>query len=256
MVERLCERMPAHGELAASGISFLLRVLSASATQHGSALESALKHVGGMLDKWAGKKHSNMNPLFFSQLCERQPSIAWTLAPQVVKHAQTAPSDFHRTTCFEMLLTLARQTGVLKQHQNLEPYARTVLQEVPAALEAAAAQASGEDSSSKKVTKMLQAGLALALKCVELEDKFKMGVLDHGKLGAVAASVETSSTAQRAKSVQQAAMRLKQRAAGGKTASKPKANTPSNPKPTPKSASKAAPKSASKPPASSKKQKH
>lgn len=209
MVERLCERMVAHGELAASGITFLLRVLSASSQVHGSALESGLIHVGGMLDKWAAKKHTKLNPLFFSQLFERQATIAWALAPQVVKHAQAAPSDFQRTTCLEMLLTLARQTGVLKQHPHLLPHARTMLQEVPAALEAAAAQASEHDGSSKKVTKMVQAALAVGLKCVELEEQLKTGLFDHAKVASVAAQVETSETALRAKSVQHAAMRLK-----------------------------------------------
>ena len=54
---------------------------------------------------------------------ERQASVGWALAPQLVAHAKTAPTVFHKTCCFEMLLTLARQSGVLKQDPSLQPYA-------------------------------------------------------------------------------------------------------------------------------------
>jgi len=212
MVERLCERMAQHSELAGAGITFLLRVLAASSKQHPKALPSALLHVRAILQKWASKKHSNVNPLFFSQMCERQASVGWMLAADVVTHAQTAPSDFHRTTCFDMLLSLARQSAVLKQEGSLMEHAHRMLQELPPAVESALAEASGEESGSKKVTKMLQSALAVALKCVELEEQLKTGVLDLQRLGRFALAVASSSAAARAKSVAQAAVRLQQRA--------------------------------------------
>ena len=46
MVERLCQRMATHGEMAAAGLGFLLRVLTASAAQHPFALRS------GALSQW------------------------------------------------------------------------------------------------------------------------------------------------------------------------------------------------------------
>lgn len=213
MVERLCQRMVSHGELASAGLSFLLRVLAASASKHASALDSALAHVAALLERWASKKHSNIKPIFFTQLFERQPAVAWALAPKAVAHAQAGASDFHTTACFEMLLALVRQTGVLKGEAALAQvgHARKALQGVPAALEAAVTQAEA-DATSKKVTKMLQAGLALALKCLDLEQEYKLG-LDEAKLASVAAQIEASTTAARAKSVQQAAARLKQRTA-------------------------------------------
>ena len=215
MVERLCERMAQHSELAGAGITFLLRVLAASSKQHPKALSSALVHVRSILQKWASKKHSNVNPLFFSQMCERQASVGWMLAADIVVHAQSAPSDFHRTACFDMLLSLARQSAVLKQDGSLVEHAHRVLQELPPAAESALAQAqaSGEEGGSKKVTKMLQSALALTLKCAELEEQLKTGVLDLQRLARFASNVASTSTAARAKSVAQAALRLQQRTA-------------------------------------------
>ena len=165
-----------------------------------------------MLQRWAAKKHSNINPLFFTQLFERQPAVAWALAPAVAAHAQSAPTEFHRTTCFEMLLALARQSGLLKQDPCLLKHARRMVEALPAALQAAVELAESGDTS-KKTTKMLQGALALALKFVDLEQHYKLG-LDQGKLSVLAAQVEASATATRAKSVQQAALRLRQRAGG------------------------------------------
>jgi hypothetical protein len=87
-----------------------------------------------------------------------------------------------------------------------------MLQELPPAVESALAEASGKDSGSKKVTKMLQSALAVALKCIELEEQLKTGVLDLQRLGRFALAVASSSAAARAKSVAQAAVRLQQRA--------------------------------------------
>ena len=168
--------------------------------------------IGSMLQRWAAKKHSNINPLFFTQLFERQPAVAWALAPAVAAHAQSAPTEFHRTTCFEMLLALARQSGLLKQDPSLLKQARRVAEALPAALQAAVELAQAGDTS-KKTTKMLQGALAVALKFVDLEQQYKLG-LDQSKLRVLAAQVEASATATRAKSVQQAALRLRQRAGG------------------------------------------
>ena len=69
MLTRLCKRMPVHGELAGSGISFLLRVLAASGPSYAGTLDKAVAEVGTLLDTWASKRHSNINPLFFRSTC-------------------------------------------------------------------------------------------------------------------------------------------------------------------------------------------
>jgi len=70
------------------------------------------------------------------------------------------------------------------------------------------------ETPSNKVTKMLQAALGLTLKCVDMQDQFFIADLDLACVSKLAADVEASSTAARAKSVQQAAVRLKHRIAG------------------------------------------
>ena len=244
--------------------------MAGSAGRYKSALASGVAHVEALLDKWASKKHSNVNPLFFNQLFERQPAVAWALAPKVVAHAAAAPSDFHRTTCFEMMLALVRQTGVVQHDPALLVHAHAVMEGLPAAMEAAASHATQCEDSSKKVTKMVQAMLALAMKCMDLEQALQTTKLDRGKLSLLASSIEASAVAARAKSVKQAAARLKQRTAAGsagaqsaakadgrKAAAKtPAAKTPSKGASNKMSASKGAPESklASAPRPSAKKQ--
>ena len=81
------------------------------------------------------------------------------------------------------------------------------------------------ETPSNKVTKMLQAALGLTLKCVDMQDQFFIADLDLACVSKLAADVEASSTAARAKSVQQAAVRLKHRIAGtGKPAPSAKAS--------------------------------
>ena len=98
------------------------------------------------------------------------------------------------------------------------------------------------ETPSNKVTKMLQAALGLTLKCVDMQDQFFIADLDLACVSKLAADVEASSTAARAKSVQQAAVRLKHRIAGtGKPVTKP-----------PPSAKASKSKSSEKPPATDK----
>ena len=211
MLERLCERMPQQGQLVGAGIQFVLRVLSASSKSFPAALAGGVEQVGALLDKWASKKHSNINPLFFTQLCDRLPAIGWALAPRLVAHAESSASEFHKSTCLELLLALARQSGMLKQDAGLKPHLDALLGRLGAVLQSAAEQASADEGRCKKMTRMLQAALALAHKCLEIEADLGMAALDHEHLSRIAGDIAATSTAARAKSVLLAAQRLQQR---------------------------------------------
>ena len=70
------------------------------------------------------------------------------------------------------------------------------------------------DATHNHADSNIQAALALALKCVELEGRLKTGQLDMEQLRRHAEVLEACPVAARAKSVQQAAVRLQQRTAG------------------------------------------
>ena len=70
------------------------------------------------------------------------------------------------------------------------------------------------DATQNHADSNIQAALALALKCVELEGRLKTGQLDMDQLRRHAEVLEACPVAARAQSVKQAAVRLQQRTAG------------------------------------------